>query len=300
MAWKRKGMVIPPSGPEGFTHVANPCICEIENGLLRVFYASRDNDGRAHIFCADLDPNNEFKVVKQNEVPVLLPGKEGSFDENGVVPGNVIFWEKDLFMFYMGWNVLPSGRWANSIGVAKWDDQKMSFKRVSEGPVIARDTIDHFTVSYPFVVHYNESFKMWYGSHECWDSGDGNMIHKMNMASSDDILKWNKSAQDVFPLKEDEYAVSRPWVMGDGDGFKMWCSIKKSVSQESYFIGCAESSDGVVWERTTDDEMHTGDEEWEVEMVAYPCVFRWNHKTYMLYNGNGYGKSGIGLAEHIK
>ena len=31
-------------------------------------------------------------------------------------------------------------------------------------------------------------------------------------------------------------------------------------------------------------------------MVCYPYVFEYNDKLYMLYNGNGYGKTGIGLA----
>jgi len=33
-------------------------------------------------------------------------------------------------------------------------------------------------------------------------------------------------------------------------------------------------------------------------MVEYPFVFRHNDQIYMLYNGNGYGKTGFGLAVH--
>jgi hypothetical protein len=35
---------------------------------------------------------------------------------------------------------------------------------------------------------------------------------------------------------------------------------------------------------------------WDAEMVEYPYVFDHQGTRYMLYNGNGYGKSGIGLA----
>jgi hypothetical protein len=31
-------------------------------------------------------------------------------------------------------------------------------------------------------------------------------------------------------------------------------------------------------------------------MIAYPCVFRQGGQWQMLYNGNGYGESGIGHA----
>jgi hypothetical protein len=31
-------------------------------------------------------------------------------------------------------------------------------------------------------------------------------------------------------------------------------------------------------------------------MVAYPCVFRHAGRLYMLYNGNDYERTGVGLA----
>jgi len=35
---------------------------------------------------------------------------------------------------------------------------------------------------------------------------------------------------------------------------------------------------------------------WDSEMIEYPFVFDHKGERYMLYNGNGYGKTGIGLA----
>jgi hypothetical protein len=32
-------------------------------------------------------------------------------------------------------------------------------------------------------------------------------------------------------------------------------------------------------------------------MIEYPYVFRQGERLLMLYNGNGYGRSGFGLAE---
>jgi hypothetical protein len=31
-------------------------------------------------------------------------------------------------------------------------------------------------------------------------------------------------------------------------------------------------------------------------MVAYPFVFDWRSRRFMIYNGNGYGRTGFGLA----
>ena len=32
-------------------------------------------------------------------------------------------------------------------------------------------------------------------------------------------------------------------------------------------------------------------------MSCYPCVFKYKEKFFMLFNGNDYGKRGIGLLE---
>ena len=35
---------------------------------------------------------------------------------------------------------------------------------------------------------------------------------------------------------------------------------------------------------------------WDSEMICYPYVFDHGRNRYMLYNGNGYGKTGFGLS----
>jgi predicted GH43/DUF377 family glycosyl hydrolase len=73
----------------------------------------------------------------------------------------------------------------------------------------------------------------------------------------------------------------------------MWYSYRG----ESYRIGYAESEDGIHFNRMDEkvgiDVSETG---WDSEMICYPHVFEHNGEKYMLYNGNGYGKTGIGLA----
>ena len=73
----------------------------------------------------------------------------------------------------------------------------------------------------------------------------------------------------------------------------MWYSCRG----DRYRIGYAESADGRRWERQDHRagiDVTPGD--WDGEMVCYPCVFDAPDGRYMLYNGNGYGATGIGLA----
>ena len=73
----------------------------------------------------------------------------------------------------------------------------------------------------------------------------------------------------------------------------MWYSYRG----EKYRIGYAESEDGIVWTRK-DNESGIGvsSEGWDSEMIDYPVVFKHKDDVYMLYCGNGYGKTGFGLA----
>ena len=69
---------------------------------------------------------------------------------------------------------------------------------------------------------------------------------------------------------------------------------EKKIS--TYRIRKATSKDGIKWERTKEIELDVSESGWDSEMVCYPYVFEYNGKLYMLYNGNNYGKTGIGLA----
>jgi hypothetical protein len=73
----------------------------------------------------------------------------------------------------------------------------------------------------------------------------------------------------------------------------MWYSHRG----RSYRIGYAESNDGLEWTRMdADSGIDVSAEGWDSEMVAYPWVGDIGGRRRMLYNGNGYGRTGIGQA----
>ena len=96
---------------------------------------------------------------------------------------------------------------------------------------------------------------------------------------------------------KNEYALSKPWVIREGNTFKMWYSYRGNGDIDTYRIGYAESIDSKIWTRKDDESgINISETGWDSEMICYPSVFTLNSRTYMLYNGNGYGKSGFGLA----
>ena len=66
---------------------------------------------------------------------------------------------------------------------------------------------------------------------------------------------------------------------------------------DNYRIGYAESEDGIAWERKDDEVgIDISESGWDSEMIEYPFVFEHKGRKHMLYNGNEYGKEGIGYA----
>jgi hypothetical protein len=90
---------------------------------------------------------------------------------------------------------------------------------------------------------------------------------------------------------------SRPVVFANNaGGYDMWFSYLSGTGQK-YRIGYASSDDGVSWRLRLDevgiDVSHEG---WDSDMIEYPYVLDHKGVRYMLYNGNGYGASGFGVA----
>ena len=99
-------------------------------------------------------------------------------------------------------------------------------------------------------------------------------------------------------------AIGRPSVFIEDGIYKMYYSYRKITDYrmndfQSYKIGYAESSDGIKWEKMNDSPVLAKSEnevDWDYAMNEYCHVFFNKGKKIMLYNGNGFGKSGIGYA----
>jgi hypothetical protein len=123
------------------------------------------------------------------------------------------------------------------------------------------------------------------------------MRHVIKCAESDDGLNWRRSGRVALGLAGGaETALARPCVLRDETGYHLWFSHRG----DRYRIGYAQSADGLQWRR--DDRragLDVSADGWDSEMVEYSCVFAAGGAQFMLYNGNGYGRTGFGLAEAV-
>jgi hypothetical protein len=245
-----------------------------------------------------MNPHQNFKVIRISDQPVVAPGEPGMFDDSGTAMGYLLKVGEKRYLYYLGWNLKVTVPWLNSIGLAISEHDGKGFTKYSRAPIMDRSDEDPFSISYPSIMFDNGIYRMWYGSNLKWGKDQAEMNHVIKYAESHDGIRWERSGNVVVNLVYPfEYALSKPFVLRDPSCYRMWYSFRASKRASTYRIGYAESHDGLLWKRKDDavgiDVSNTG---WDSEMICYPFVFDWEGCRYMLYNGNGYGKTGFGLA----
>ena len=146
---------------------------------------------------------------------------------------------------------------------------------------------------------------MWYHSATEWlqVNGRAEPRYLVRYAESNDGFEWRRTGEIAVGYASPDEAIARPWVVKDESGYRMWFSTRsildyRSVQQQSYRMGYAESDDGISWQRMDEcAQLPISSNRWDSEMIAYPTVFDIENRRYVLYNGNGFGASGFGIAE---
>ena len=299
--WRPLGRVFSPIAgePWSVSHAAYPTALVLADGNVRIFYSTRDASNRSSAASVDIAVDGDrFEVLGAPRGPLLTPGVRGSFDAEGVTVSSVVAHDGKLYAFYLGWTVLVHVPFSNFIGVAVSDDDGQTFRRCLSVPVVGRSPENPLTVGYPFVLRDGAGWRMWFGSHLHWGQQGMEMLHVVKEARSADLLRWIPSDAVVVdiagPPDPPEFAISRPVVLREPDNsLSMWYARRRP----HYELGFARSTDGKRWERRDRDLRFVGTPEaWEDKERTYPFVFDHSGRRYMLYNGNGYGREGFGIA----
>lgn len=274
------------------SHAANCVAWRLDEHRYRVLFSTRDRLNRASIGWVEIDWRRPFEVLRVSDRPLLAPGPPGAFDDSGVSLACLVTAGATRLLYYTGWNLGVTVPWRNSIGLAVSHDG-WAFERYSPAPVLDRNRVDPFSLSYPFVLPGAE-WRMWYGSNLRWGPEQRDMDHVIKYAVGRGPGEWRPTGEVCVGIEAaGEYAFSRPCVVRDGAVWRMWYSYRG----EAYRIGYAESTDGVRWiRRDPAAGIAPSDRGWDAESVEYPYVFDHDGARYMLYNGNRYGRTGFGLA----
>jgi hypothetical protein len=259
---------------------------------LRVYYSARDERNRARIGAADVTLAGN---ADHAERPLLDIGALGAFDDNGVTGSCIVEADGRRHLYYTGWSLGVTVPFYFAIGCAV-SEAGGDFRRVSSAPVLGRTEVDPFLTASPWILVEDNRWRMWYVSCVRWglENGEPKHWYLIRYAESADGVAWVPTGRICVDFASpDEYAISRPCVVKDGNLYRMWFGARGNA----YRLGYAESDDGLEWRRDDSRARLEGTPSmWETEMQTYPGIVDHEGERYLLYNGNGYGATGIGYA----
>lgn len=298
MNWKKLGLLYSPNinHPKLVSHAANPLAIHLNDDVYRVFFSGRDAQNRSSVGFVDINIFNQ-KIIYVHNRPVFEYGKENSFYSHGVSIGNIYEVDGQRYILFMGWQYPEGKHWRGDIGRLILEADNQSLRLDSNQPFMACNDVDFVSLSYPWVIRTQHYYQMWYGSTLDWHTSNGEMLHVINYATSKNGHDWQRHGLAISYEFGIAQAFSRPSVVGNlQQGYEMWFSYRSGTG-EKYRIGYATSSDGTTWKlRLNEIGITISNSGWDSEMIEYPFVFDHKGQRYMLYNGNGYGKTGFGLA----
>ncbi len=307
MLWEKKGLIFAPNRNHDWmvSHAQVPLVDRINDDTLRIYFGTRDEVNRTVTTFVEVKADNPSHVRYVHDQPVLGLGELGCFDDSGAMPSWIIDRGAEKYLYYTGWNTSTTVPYRNSIGLAVSKDNGLTFQRACPGPILDRTQYEPHFCAVPCVLVEDGRCRMWYLSGVRWDvfNDKPEPRYHIKYAESADGINWDRQGVVCIDFKSDaEAGIVRPSVIKEGALYRMWYSYRglenyRTDKRNSYRIGYAESSDGIAWTRKDEalglDVSNAG---WDSEMVAYPYVYEHDEKKYMIYNGNGFGKSGFGYA----
>jgi predicted GH43/DUF377 family glycosyl hydrolase len=280
------------------SHYAGPTFVEVgASGKLVLYVTGRDalnrsRIGRVHAVIKE----QEIVVERVDESPVFDIGGIGQFDESGVSYPWICDVGDRKFMYYVGWVAGGLARFQNFTGLAISEDGGETYHRYKKVPILDRTEDEPFGSGSCAVYPRDGKFEMLYTAFEPWGLRHGKLQPSYNIkyAYSDDGLDWHREGDAAINFKDEtEYVIGKPMPLLEGGVHKLWYSYRG----EAYRIGYAESLNGHNYLRKDEEAgIEVSESGWDSEMIEYAFVFRSGTDLFMIYNGNQFGKTGLGWA----
>lgn len=301
MNWRKLGLVFNQDGsvPWRRNSALTPTPILLNSQVIRVYAGFRDDEGVSRIGYVDVDSSDPTRIIEVSKSPVLDRGRDGCFDDNGVILGDVVRIKNGFRMYYVGFQLVKKAKFLAFTGLAESSDGGNTFHRVSEAPVLDRSIEGNMIRAVHTAIFENDVWKIWYAVGDDWLNIGGKPYPKYNIwySESSDGVNFPQKGILCVDVRGEEYRIGRPSVYRTPSGYMMFYT-KGTVSGEDYFPGVAYSSDGVNWERK--DAMlglTLGREGFDSQHLCYPRLVVVGDRTFCFYNGNNMGVEGFGVAE---
>lgn len=317
MKWHKLGKIFDPTEhrlPLGCVEWAQAPQALVCDGFIRIYFSTRQKDfnGKFLSHIAFVDMSKDLgRVLAVSKRHVVELGGLGTFDEHGIFPLNVLRDGDRIVGYIGGWSRRIAVPVDGSIGFATSCDGGETFQKAGPGPILTASLHEPFMVGDPFVARFEGVYHMWYIFGTRWIRGATGdtceRVYKLAHATSGDGLSWTReNGRQILPdkLGPDE-CQAVPTVARIDGGYHMYFCYREAIgfrtdSNRAYRIGYARSDDLKIWSRDDSSAgIDVSPSGWDSNMLCYPHVFRCDGKTYLLYNGNEFGRRGFGAAVAI-
>jgi len=304
MAWEKRGFIFKPNGeaPWMRSHAQGPTALLLED-RIRVYITVRPQQDQSRATFIDLDIKDPSKIIQLHKEPLLELGKNGAFDQFGIMPSHAMHVDDEVWLYYVGWNRGHEIPHYINTGLAVSKDGGTSFTKKFVGPVLAVNRYHPYSIVSPHILRHDGTWHLWHGATTRWEEINGKyeLTYNIFHATSNDGIDWKISDTPCIPGDTETQCTVRPSVIFKDGLFQMWFSYRENHNYHEgdggYRIGYASSKDGANWQRD-DSKVGIGlsKEGWDSKMIAYPNIIDTKHGLYMFYNGNDFGISGFGYA----
>ena len=275
------------------SHMSNPTPFYLGRAKLRIFFSSRNEQNKSSVCFFDVDMRRLEIINSEVNILLNINNHENCFFSDGVSLGNIFNKENKYFLSFMGWDLSDKKPWKGTVGVAEIDPYKPSILCLPEVPTIDTLNGSDSSLSYPTIKVIGDELYIWYGNTVKKNAGNGEMLHTIHLSVLKEGNVVRHKGQVIDYLINESQAFSRPSIIEHHGMLNMFYSVRGADS--NYQINRSISSDGLLWKKA-DFHMVGAADPAESDMQCYPYVTCLEDDIYLFYNGNNYGRSGIGLA----
>lgn len=281
------------------THAMVPTPIVLQD-RIKVFFSSCDSEMRGRIYCVDLSLDFPHLVIHFEAAPVLDLGVAGCFDADGVNPCHIMMVNDVLRLYYVGWRrTSKTVPYTLLTGLAISKDGGKNFTRWKEEPILSPRSDERYFRTAPFVRSVDDIFEVLYiGGDRFVVSSSGKLLpqYSIRRTKSVDGLHWPDPGVDVL-LPDDalgEIGFGRPRVEAlPGQPSVLMFSIR---TEQTYRLVECPWDGGPVDRSSLAAVIPDTGEGWASSMTCFGATCQVDNRSLLFYNGDGFGKTGFGLA----
>lgn len=295
--WIKQGLIFSK-------HHAQLPVADVLVDRIRIYYSTRVN-GLSSPMYIEVDIEDPKTIIFECTNPILSLGDPGYFDCAGIMPTAIVNYNNLKYLYYIGWTNRLDVPYHNTLGLAISSDDGKTWNKFSNGPVFGTSYMEPGFIGTVEILIEDGVWHMWYLSCRKWINYEDKMesIYEIRKATSTNGIDWLPEKNIVIPLEEGEGGISAVSIIKLDNRYEMFFSVRgetdfRTDTSASYRIKKAISYDMINWIRQDNIEINISNDYWENTMTCYPEIAITPNNIFLFYNGNGFGKTGIGFVKN--